>query len=188
MTDPLRSEETSDDPVDQLLARQAELGAERYVGEEVMQLAHALQCATFAQRARTPDRSVAAALMHDVGPVVNPKDEVATQRGVDAAHVSVGAAWLARWFEPAVAQHVAANRYLCQVEEAYHAKLSDESVRSLTLQGGPFSKAEAIAFLANPYAADTVTLRRGDELVKDPEMRTPSLEGFRPVLERERKA
>jgi gamma-butyrobetaine dioxygenase len=57
-------------------------------------------------------------------------------------------------------------------------------VRSLAVQGGPFDAAQAADFLARPYAQDAVALRRWDELAKDPEMVTPALEDFRPVLER----
>lgn len=190
-TAPLRSDETAQDAVGHLLALLAALGSDRYGGEDVTQLAHALQCATFAQRTGASDSLVAAALLHDIGHLVNPKDEGATLRGIDAAHETVGAAYLARWFGPAVtapvAQHVAAKRYLCTAEDGYFAKLSDESVRSLAVQGGPFSKSEAAAFLARPYAEEAVALRRWDELAKDPEMVTPSLEEFRPVLERARR-
>jgi len=83
-----------------------------------------------------------------------------------------------------IAQHVAAKRYLCQAEAGYFDCLSEESVCSLKVQGGPFDAAEAAAFLARPYASEAVALRRWDEEAKDPEMRTPALEDFRPVLER----
>lgn len=176
------------DPVDHIIGLLAELGTDRYGGEEVSQLTHALQCAVFAQRAGAADALVAAALLHDIGHLVNPKDEGATLRGIDAAHETVGAAYLARWFGPAVtapvAQHVAAKRYLCQAEEGYFDRLSEESVRSLAVQGGPFDAAQAAAFMARPYAEDAVALRRWDELAKDPEMATPALEDFRPLLER----
>src|SRR3546814_5202669 len=182
------SEETAADPVDRLLALLAELGGDRYGGEEVTQLTHALQCATFAQQSGADESLVAAALLHDICHLVNPNDEGATLRGIDAAHETVGAAYLARWFGPAVtapvAQHVAAKRYLCQAEDGYFAQLSEESVRSLAVQGGPFSAEEAKAFLARPYAEAAVALRRWDELAKDPLMRTPSLEDFRQLLER----
>ncbi|GAB4394871.1 MAG: HD domain-containing protein [Kiloniellaceae bacterium] len=176
------------DPVDHIIGLLAELGTDRYGGEEVSQLTHALQCAVFAQRAGAADALVAAALLHDIGHLVNPKDEGATLRGIDAAHETVGAAYLARWFGPAVtapvAQHVAAKRYLCQAEEGYFDRLSEESVRSLAVQGGPFTDAQAAAFMARPYAEEAVALRRWDELAKDPEMATPALEDFRPLLER----
>jgi [1-hydroxy-2-(trimethylamino)ethyl]phosphonate dioxygenase len=188
MTAPLPSAETPENPVDHLLALLDALGGDRYGGEEVTQLAHALQCATFAQQSGAADSLVTAALLHDVGHLVNPKDEGATLRGVDAAHETVGAGYLARWFGPAVtapiAQHVAAKRYLCQAEDGYYQRLSEESVRSLAVQGGPFDAQQADAFLARPYAQEAVALRRWDELAKDPEMVTPSLEDFRPVLAR----
>jgi gamma-butyrobetaine dioxygenase len=195
MTSPLESiavpatpAERIADPVGHLLALLAELGNDRYGGEEVSQLAHALQCATFAQQDGAADSLVAAALLHDIGHLVNPKDEGASARGIDAAHEKVGAAYLARWFGPAVtapvAQHVAAKRYLCQAEDGYFGRLSEESVRSLAVQGGPFTVQQASDFLARPHAAAAIALRRWDELAKDPEMRTPNLEDFRPVLER----
>ena len=176
------------DPVDHVLSLLKQLGHGRYDGEEVTQLVHALQCATFARQSGASDTLVAAALLHDIGHLVNPKDEGATQRGIDAAHEKVGATYLARWFGPAVtapvAQHVAAKRYLCHAEEGYFENLSAESVRSLKLQGGPFTATEAAAFLARPYAEAAVALRRWDERAKDPDMLTPGLEDFRPVLER----
>jgi [1-hydroxy-2-(trimethylamino)ethyl]phosphonate dioxygenase len=176
------------DPIERILDLMAQLGADRYGGEEVTQLAHALQCATFAQASGADDSLVAAALLHDIGHLVNPKDEGAAARGIDAAHEKIGAAFLARWFGPAVtapiAQHVNAKRYLCQAEEGYFGKLSEESVRSLAVQGGPYSAEQAAAFRDRPYAEAAVALRRWDELAKDPEMKTPSLADFRPVLER----
>jgi gamma-butyrobetaine dioxygenase len=187
-TESSRGDAAVTDPIGYLLSLLDQLGADRYGGEEVTQLAHALQCATFAQREGASDSLVAAALLHDIGHLVNPKDEGATLRGIDAAHEKVGANYLARWFGPAVtapvAQHVAAKRYLCQAEDGYFERLSEESVRSLAVQGGPFDAEQAADFLARPYAQDAVALRRWDELAKDPEMVTPALEDFRPVLER----
>lgn len=176
------------DPVTHVLSILAELGGERYGGEDVTQLAHALQCATLARQSGASDSLIAAALLHDIGHLVNPLDEDAARRGIDGAHESVGASYLSRWFGPAVtapiAQHVAAKRYLCHAEEGYFECLSEESVFSLGVQGGPFDAAAATAFLARPYAQDAVALRRWDEAAKDPEMRTPGLEDFRPVLAR----
>jgi len=176
------------DPIAHVLSILAGLGGGRYGGEDVTQLAHALQCATLARQSGASDSLVAAALLHDIGHLVNPLDEGAARRGIDGAHESLGASYLSRWFGPAVtapiAQHVAAKRYLCHAEEGYFDRLSEESVFSLQVQGGPFDTDAAAAFLARRYAQDAVALRRWDEAAKDPEMRTPGLEDFRPVLER----
>jgi gamma-butyrobetaine dioxygenase len=49
--------------------------------------------------------------------------------------------------------HVAAKRYLCAAEPSYFAKLSEASVYTLSVQGGPMSDAEAREFVSLPYAA-----------------------------------
>ncbi|HIC82204.1 MAG TPA: HD domain-containing protein [Kiloniellaceae bacterium] len=171
-----------------LISQLETLGGSRYGGEVVSQLDHALQCATLAHDAGAEDALVTAALLHDIGHLVNPKDEGAAAAGIDAAHETVGAAYLSRWFGPAVtapvAQHVAAKRYLCQAEPGYYQTLSEESVRSLALQGGPFTVEEAEDFRAGPYAEAALALRRWDEAAKDPAMETPPLRDFEAVIER----
>ena len=47
--------------------------------------------------------------------------------------------------------HVPAKRYLCAVDPEYWEGLSDVSKRSLKVQGGPLSPAEAAEFAALPY-------------------------------------
>ena len=49
--------------------------------------------------------------------------------------------------------HVDAKRYLCATRAGYFDALSTDSKRSLALQGGVFTPAEAAAFIAQPYAA-----------------------------------
>lgn len=175
-------------PLPALLRILEDLGGRRYGGEEVSQLEHALQCATLAQESDAPESLIVAALLHDIGHLVNPRDEGAAAAGIDAAHEKVGAAYLARWFGPPVtapvAQHVDAKRYLCQAEEGYFRRLSDESVRSLAVQGGPFTAVEADTFIAGPYAEAAVALRRWDEAAKDPRKQTPSLQAFEPLIAR----
>lgn len=74
----------------------------------------------------------------------------------DIRHGARGASWLSAWFGPAVTEpvrlHVAAKRYLCAVEPSYFATLSDVSVRTLSLQGGPMSAAEASSFERLPFS------------------------------------
>lgn len=70
--------------------------------------------------------------------------------------------------------HVSAKRFLCAVDPSYHASLSPASRHSLVLQGGPFDERAAAAYIKAPYAQDGLTLRRLDDLAKDPAMRTPN--------------
>lgn len=174
-------------PVDTVLALLAREGGDQYGGEAITQREHALQAATLAREAGAPDALVAAALLHDVGHLIHRLGEDHAKRGIDDRHEALGAKWLARWFEPAVTEpirwHVEAKRYLCAAEPGYFARLSEESVRSLALQGGVMDGAQAAAFAARPEAQDAVRVRRWDEEAKIVGWRTPGLDDFRPQLE-----
>jgi predicted HD phosphohydrolase len=78
--------------------------------------------------------------------------------------------------------HVAAKRYLCATDQVYFGHLSAASIRSLKLQGGPFAAAEAAAFRTTAYAADAIRIRLWDDAAKEPGLKTPSLEHYRPFL------
>lgn len=166
-------------PADAIAELFASAGARQYPGEPVTVAAHLLQAGTLAEAAGAPSPLVAAALLHDVGYLCG--DETGS------LHESQGAAWLARWFPPPVTEpvrlHVAAKRYLCAVEPSYFALLSEASVRSLSVQGGPMSEAETREFTAHPHAAGGVAVRRWDDQAKDPAAATPGFGHFRPVLE-----
>ncbi len=95
---------------------------------------------------------------------------------------------MAEHFGPEVAEpvrlHVAAKRYLTAVEPDYMAKLSEPSVTSLMLQGGPMSTAEQEEFRLNTHWEAAVRLRRYDEIAKVPGAETPSVAEFAPLLAR----
>lgn len=156
-------------------------------GEAVTQLQHALQTAYFIAQDGASNTLVAAALLHDYGHVMDCAADDLNSRDVDGKHEEVGAKLLAEHFVPAVTEpgrlHVAAKRYLCAVDKDYFDELSPVSVRSLELQGGPFTPAQVKAFERNPHHQDAVRLRRCDEMGKDPNLETPDLEYYRPALE-----
>ena len=164
-----------------------ETGGERYGGEDISQLQHALQCASLAEAAKASPALISAALLHDIGHLVDQHSEGAAAAGVDRVHEKIGAGYLDKAFGPAVSMpvllHVAAKRYLCAVDAGYFDGLSAASVLSLDVQGGPFNADEADAFIAQPYAKDAVNLRRWDDLAKDPEAKTASLDHFMGYLE-----
>jgi predicted HD phosphohydrolase len=155
----------------------------RYGLSEVNQCDHAVQAGAHARMQGLSASLTVAALLHDVGHMVYALGEHPAAHGVDDRHEAVGAAWLARWFGPAVVEpvrlHVAAKRWLCAVEPGYAARLTRDSVESLALQGGPMSEAERACFERMPYWCDAVTLRRLDELAKDPQGPLPPFAGFR---------
>lgn len=154
----------------------------RYGLADVNQLQHAIQAATLAERAAEQPAMIVAALLHDVGHMLHGHGENAAASGVDDRHEEEGATWLAARFAPAVSEpvrlHVAAKRYLVSTDESYFQRLSDDSIRSLELQGGPMKADDVQAFLSRPFAQDAIRLRRIDERAKNPHAATPSFEYF----------
>jgi phosphonate degradation associated HDIG domain protein len=174
--------------VDELERLFALRGARDYVGEPVSQAEHALQCAALAEEAGEADAVVAAALLHDVGHLLESDALAALEAGDDQVHEDLARDFLAPHFPAEVIEpvrlHVAAKRYLCALDPSYREALSDASKRSLELQGGAMDEAEAAAFAASPHHVAAVTLRRFDDQAKVPGKAVPGFAHYRPVLER----
>jgi gamma-butyrobetaine dioxygenase len=152
-------------------------GARDYLGEAVTIGVHMRQAGALAEAAGADLPLVAAALLHDTGHLRNEADD---------RHGEAGARWLSQWFGAAVTEpvrlHVAAKRYLCVTEPGYFGLLSQESVRTLVLQGGPMTPEQAAAFEALPFALDAVAVRRWDDEAKDPAVTPPAFAYFKPLL------
>ena len=161
-------------------------GASQYSGEPVTQLEHALQTSHLAEQSGADDALVTACLLHDLGHLLNDQgrglNDTPTLRGIDDTHQYYALPFLRGLFPDAVLDairlHVDAKRYLCCANPAYRERLSDDSKRSLALQGGVFDAAQAAAFLALGGARDAVLLRQWDDLAKQADLVTPSLAHF----------
>jgi [1-hydroxy-2-(trimethylamino)ethyl]phosphonate dioxygenase len=174
-------------PIERIFERFDLHGGNDYGGERVRQLEHALQCATLAETEGAAAALITASLLHDIGHLIHDLGREPAARGIDDCHEVLGQEWLARWFGADVTEpvrlHVPAKRYLTSTDPGYFATLSAGSVRSLALQGGPFSAEGAADFIGQPHAAEAVRLRRWDESAKVPGKVTPDLPHFRPYLE-----
>lgn len=146
-------------------------GGLQYTGEAVTQLQHAWQSLQLARQAGAAPALSLAAFFHDVGHLLTDDDGSPTLDGHDDRHEAVGARLVARHLGPEVANpvalHVAAKRYLVGSQPDYLQALSDDSVRSLALQGGPMTVAEQARFVQLPGADAALQLRRWDEQAKD---------------------
>ena len=153
-----------------------------YAGEGVTQLEHALQSAHAAEQDGATQELVTAALLHDLGHLLNLQGETPTARGIDDQHQYFALPFIRPLFGDAVCEpirlHVDAKRALCALEPDYYEALSEDSKRSLTLQGGIYTQGEADVFLAKPYAEEAIRVRRWDDAAKTPGIATPPLDHY----------
>jgi [1-hydroxy-2-(trimethylamino)ethyl]phosphonate dioxygenase len=161
-------------------------GRSQYDREPVSQLEHGLQCATLAKAYGANVGLITACLLHDFGHLICGLGENSAKEAIGDRHEVEGAKHLQQLFpfsvtEP-IALHVEAKRYLCAVDSVYRENLSPASQTSLVLQGGIYTKREALIFLAKPYAKDAIRLRLWDDLAKVENLKTPDLASFRPIL------
>ena len=161
-----------------------EADAQEEPNEEIVGLSilhHGLQCAARLRRSDPDDPELqVAGLLHDLGHVLRP--------GCEDIHGAVGARFVRPVFGARVAAiiegHVAAKRYLVTVDPSYRARLSEGSLRTLTLQGETMTPAEVDRFRSSAHSAAAVRLRRADEDSKDPGATVPPLESWMDALAR----
>lgn len=175
--------------LDEIKAILVKYGNLNYYGSPVTQLEHALQCAMLAEEADSRPELITAALLHDLGHLTlySVKVENQTKSKIDFRHQDVIIPALSSLFSDAVLQpialHVDAKRYLCATDKSYLTCLSEDSLHSLQLQGGPFTEIEAKLFIEHQYAEDAIKLRRWDDEAKLPNKNTPNLDYFLNIAE-----
>ena len=159
-----------------------------YSGEPVTQLEHALQSAQRAERDAASAELVTAAFLHDLGHLLNLQGATPTERGIDDQHQYFAIPFIRALFPPAVVEairlHVDAKRALCALEPGYYEALSEDSKRSLTLQGGVFTRPEADAFVAKPHAVEAMRVRRWDDAAKVAGEATPPIGHYLEIASR----
>jgi len=172
---------------DEILTIFQKCGSSEYFGESVSMTEHALQAAFFARTAGAPPGLIVAALLHDIGHLVDDVPSDIADWTTDAHHEQIGGRWLARRFRPEVSEpvrlHVPAKRYLLATDAGYLAKLSPASVITLKLQGGPMAAHEIAEFENEPFHKDAVRVRQWDDQGKVAGLKTPGLGDYRALIE-----
>ncbi|MEM7667979.1 MAG: HD domain-containing protein [Pseudomonadota bacterium] len=163
-------------------------GSEEYLGEPVTIGEHMLQGAAIAEENGQPDEIIVGALLHDIGHFTSEFGTFSMNDTEDRYHEEAGAEVLERFLPSVITDcvryHVAAKRYLCATRPDYFKRLSDASVHSLRLQGGPMSPGEVAEFESNPNLKEIITVRYLDEAGKRADMVTPDFWHFAPRVQR----
>lgn len=163
-------------------------GGEEYLGEPVTMAEHMLQSAHFAQQANESDAIIVAALLHDIGHFTSEFGTFSMDDIEDRFHEEAGSIILQQFFPTlvidCVRHHVAAKRYLCATRAKYYNHLSEASVHSLTLQGGPMSSAEVSEFENNPNLSAIIKVRYYDDAGKRADFSTRDYAYYAPMVQR----
>lgn len=163
-------------------------GGEEYLGEPVTMAEHMLQGATIAEQNGLPEIIIVSALLHDIGHFTSEFGTFRIDDTEDRHHEEAGAKVLEAFFPTLVTDcvrhHVAAKRYLCATKPEYYNRLSDASIHSLNLQGGPMSAEEVSAFEKNPNLKEIIQVRYLDEAGKHADMETPPFAHFAQMVQR----
>ena len=172
---------------EEILAIFQRCGSSAYFGESVSMTEHALQAAYFAQAAAAPPALIVAALLHDIGHLVDDVPSDIADWTMDAHHEEIGSRWLATRFLPEVSEpvrlHVPAKRYLLATDAGYFAKLSPASVITLKLQGGPMTAQEVAKFESERFYKEAVRVRQWDDRGKVAGLKTPGLSDYGALIE-----
>ena len=173
--------------INDIISIYAKWGTHTY-DEQLSQMDHAIQCAALAQQSGASDNLIIASLLHDIGHLLELKSKSGNVNiEIDDKHESTGTRYLAMSFGSGVtapiALHVDAKRYLCAVEPTYFDTLSEGSVRSLELQGGPMTVEEAQRFEGLAGFDDSVSLRRWDEQGKILDLEVTPFSSYVPMMQ-----
>jgi phosphonate degradation associated HDIG domain protein len=159
-----------------------------YFGERVSMVEHGLQAAHFARIEGAPEPLVLAALLHDIGHLIEDVPDDIAEWTRDGRHEEIGARWLAQHFDALLCEpvrlHVPAKRYLCAKDAGYFGRLSAASVHTLSLQGGPMTAQEVAHFEAQPFWREAIRLRLWDDQGKVAGLKTAPLRDYAPLIER----
>ncbi|XP_022088999.1 uncharacterized protein LOC110978365 [Acanthaster planci] len=163
-------------------------GSSDYLGENVTQTEHMVQCAMLAEQEECPVPIILGALFHDIGHLVGLQQE-AKRMETDGVvlgargHEIIGQEFLESLGIPHSISifskgHVDAKRYLVFKDTGYYDRLSEASKMTLVHQGGPMTAEEAKVFETEPQLAATLKMRQWDERAKDPTVKTEPLEKY----------
>jgi 2-amino-1-hydroxyethylphosphonate dioxygenase (glycine-forming) len=158
-----------------------------YIGEEVSQFEHAMQCAYFAKKNGHDEHVIIASLLHDIGHVALSSLQPEMDGLGVINHEWIGAKLVremgfSQKVSLLIGHHVNAKRYLAAKKPRYHQRLSHASKGTLAFQGGPMSPQEMLEFETLPFFREILQVRVNDEKGKVDDFELPSLDYFQQLM------
>ena len=140
-----------------------------YIGENVTISEHMIQSAMMAEKSRSKDYLICSCLLHDYGHFILDDPDELVRKNQDGKHEDIGYEYLKKFFKREIVEpikhHVIAKRYLSR-NKKYYNRLSNASIVSLKLQGGPLNSKEAKSFEKEEFFKEAIKLRKFDEEAK----------------------
>ena len=155
-----------------------------YIGENVTQLEHAIQCGYFAKKHKHTPEVIVASIFHDIGHYYcNLHRPTMADLGV-IFHEWIGGRVLreigfTKKTSSLIRYHVAAKRYLSAKKPTYTRKLSLASKGTLNFQGGPMNSYEIDNFEIHPWFKEIIQVRANDENGKIEDFNYPDFNYFK---------
>lgn len=165
-------------------------GNKDYIGEEVSQIEHMIQCAMLAEENNEDDDMILACLFHDIGHLIqiDYEENKMGKYGLKN-HEKIGKQYLIDVGIPQpipdlVESHVKSKRYLTFKNKNYIKNLSEASIETLKLQGGPMNNEETIEFENSKIFNQALRLRYYDDKAKVKNKNINNLEYYKIKLKK----
>lgn len=155
-------------------------GNKNYIGEEVSQIEHAIQCALMAENEQFSDEQIVGCFLHDLGHLLeydlelvlaNQPNQIVNSDGQALGvkdHDILCQSYLEDLGFPEsitvpIGNHCQAKRYLVSLVPDYYNRLSPASQETFEFQGGSMTLEEMAKFEQGPYFDESVNLRFIDD-------------------------
>ena len=156
--------------------------------ENISHQEHAIQTAELAEIAGSDPEVILAALLHDIGHLLENEEDELMGRFGGMDHQELGASFLhqlhfSEKVTALVGGHVDAKRYLSFRQDGYINQLSETSRLTLTYQGGPMTTEEADVFENTEWFKDKIQLRLWDDQAQVPGFGRSSLQKYMTMMQ-----
>lgn len=154
-----------------------------YIGEDVSQIEHMIQCAMLAGNDNQDDEVIIACFLHDVGHLIGIDNKLENDNFGIIDHEKVALEFLRESgfkypIPELVYNHVNAKRYLIYKNPDYYNNLSNASKNTLIKQGGVMTELEANIFEKDKLFELSLKVRSYDEKAKDKKIEMKKVEYY----------